>query len=824
MHGRIVRLDETGATVGTVGGKGASLARLIAAGVPVPPGFCVTTTAYREFVAGGLEQHIRDALTGSPAEAAASISAAFRGRELPTPIAAAVRAALPDRPVVVRSSATHEDSAAASFAGQHDTYLNVRGADAVLAAIRDCWASLWTERAIAYREFSGVGHAGATIAVVVQEFVPAEAAGVLFTANPVTGARDEVVINATWGLGDALVSGHVTPDRYVVERGGTLRSRQVGDKTVRTVPSVEGSVREQPVPSADRRRPVLDRARAEELARLGERVEGLYGVPVDVEWTAFAGRFVIVQARPITTPEVWNDSCKGDYLWTSVNVGEAVPSVMTPATWSLISSLAAPPIGPHPVAGNIAGRFYLNLSATTAMADALGVGRAVRRSHELTFGFLPEGIEVPPLPMSRWQVLRASVRTVVPLLRDMITLRHRLPRLAAANLARCRELRARIAQAATPADLHAMWVAEVAPLLHDVSPVLDAGARRQTSGSLEPALARLVGEQDARTLLSGLHGSGTELASLGPLLGLARLRSGTLDRESFIEQWGHRGPDEFEMSAPRPAEDPAWLDQQIERLANPTSLLARQAAARDEAWNRLVAAHPGASRRWGRRIAAAAAKGRDRERARSEFVRTFWVFRAFFQRAGDLTGHGDDMFFVTIDEAAAVLTGSLTPLATVPSRRAAYERYRTLPTPPTFIRGRFDPEAWSADPKRRADVYDETAKARPTGETVAGIPGAAGLVAGTARVVATVADAQRLEPGEILVTHVTNIGWTPLFPRAAAVITDVGAQLSHAAIVARELGVPAVVGCGNATSRISTGDRLLVDGAAGTVTILSSRG
>jgi pyruvate,water dikinase len=154
----------------------------------------------------------------------------------------------------------------------------------------------------------------------------------------------------------------------------------------------------------------------------------------------------------------------------------------------------------------------------------------------------------------------------------------------------------------------------------------------------------------------------------------------------------------------------------------------------------------------------------------------------------------------------------------VPARRAAYDRYRALPPYPTVIRGRFDPEAWAADPNRRTDVHD--ASAEPLGDAVSGFPGAAGVVEGVARVIHDVADGAALEPGEILVTTVTNIGWTPLFPRAAAVVTDVGAPLSHAAIVARELGIPAVVGCGNATTRIKTGDRVRVDGGRGAVTVL----
>ena len=333
-----------------------------------------------------------------------------------------------------------------------------------------------------------------------------------------------------------------------------------------------------------------------------------------------------------------------------------------------------------------------------------------------------------------------------------------------------------------------------------------------------------MGEEDARALRSGMHRAGGELASLGPLLGIARVRDGSMTAAAYADEWGHRGPDEFEVATPRPAEDPAWLDRQAAEADDPAPLLAAAASAREAAWRRLVSAHPKVATQWERRLEKAGEKGRAREWARSEFVRTFWVFREFYVRAGDLNGLGDDVFLLPVEELAAVLTGAPVPHTDLAERRAAYERYRALPPLPTVIRGRIDPEAWAADPHRRSDFYDATANGRAAAgeQGITGFPGSAGVVDGIARVALSIEDARALEPGEILVTTVTNVGWTPLFPRAAAVVTDVGAPLSHAAIVARELGIPAVVGCGDATSRIGTGDRVRVHGSAGTVTILET--
>ena len=826
----VLPLDDPAADLATAGGKGSSLARLARAGLPVPRGFHVTTAAYREFVTStGLAEEIHAALRG--VGAAEVIATAFAARPLPERTVEAVTAAYADlgsglagggRTVAVRSSATAEDLPELSFAGQHDSFLNVSGVDSLLDAIRNCWASLWTERAIAYRDGNGIADiADIALAVVVQELVPADAAGVLFTANPLSGARDELVVNATWGLGEALVGGYVTPDTYVV-RGDEIVERRIGDKAVRTV-RIDGGTTEEPVPDDLRTEPVLDDARVRELAAAGRRIHDLYGTPMDVEWALHNGQLAVLQARPITTlPEVWNDTLRGDYLWTNTNLGEAVPNVMTPVTWSVTQVLTMPPVGPHPVQGNVGGRFYLNLSASLAMAQALGLGSFALKMMARTMGRIPDGVTVPRLPMSRLALLRAALRTAGGVARQSAAYRRRLPALLAETPAKCESIIERLRAADDAAALLALWESDVDSLLSENCRILEAGARQSGADKLGQALRALVGEADATLLTTGLHGDDESLVSLGPVLGLATLRRGETTREEYLRSWGHRCADEYELFAPRPREDPAWLDHQLaaEDGGDPDALLARQATARAEAWQRFAERHPGKEKRFRVRVEKAAAAARQRELARSEMVRTFWTMRAFLLRAGEVTGHGDDVFFLAKEEVLAVLRGDETALAAVPARRAAYDRYRALPPYPTLIRGRFDPAAWAAEPNRRTDLYDESAPARPASGDLTGFPGAAGIVTGTARVVSTVEEGQALRAGEILVTSVTNIGWTPLFPRAAAVVTDIGAPLSHAAIVARELGIPAVVGCATATTRISTGDRVRVDGTSGTVTVV----
>ncbi len=307
----ILSLSDPDATLENVGGKGMSLARMLHAGLPVPDGFHVTTQAYRRFVAeNGIQVRIRQELEGAdPADpatleaASERIRAAFAAGTTPPEIVAAVAAAyeaLQNTPVAVRSSATAEDLPGASFAGQQETYLNIRGSDAVLDAVKKCWASLWTARAIAYRLKNNIEQDSVALAVVVQELVLADAAGIMFTANPLNGKRDELAINAAWGLGEAIVSGAVTPDTITISKAtGRVLAQETAEKALMTVRTEQGT-REVPVPASQRKKAVLSKAQTAELARLGVAIERLYEMPMDVEWALAGGRFHIVQARPIT--------------------------------------------------------------------------------------------------------------------------------------------------------------------------------------------------------------------------------------------------------------------------------------------------------------------------------------------------------------------------------------------------------------------------------------------------------------------------------------------------------------------------------------------
>jgi rifampicin phosphotransferase len=838
-------LADEGLGLSEIGGKGQSLARLASAGLPVPDGFHITTAAYDDFIAAHhLEEAVEaqlttvtDSASKATDQVASAIATLITSHEIPPAIAADIVRAyqrLGSPPVAVRSSATAEDLPDASFAGQQETFLNVSGIDQLLEAVRGCWASLWTVRAISYRSQHQINPDKISLAVVVQELIDAEAAGIVFTADPVTGDDTMIEINAAWGLGEAIVGGQVTPDTITVDRASHRIVRNViNTKAIMTV-LTDGGTTSLPVTRDRQSAPVLTEPQALRLADLAIMVEDRFKYPMDIEWCRRGDQLFVLQARPITSaihPDPWNDSRSGDFLWTNTNVGEAIPDVMTPATWSMVQvfltdAMATASIPPYVGYGRIGGRIYLNVSVLMTLSAAVGVSEKRYRSlTEEVFGRLPADLEIPPVKARKRDILRAVLPMALHVLGEARRDIKMLDAYLAEHPARCDRRRADIAAITTPVELADFWTDVLDPEFNRVSWMLSAATRSSGASFIttRKRLQGLVGAAAANALTAGLGAQAGQLASLGLLDGLEQLAAGEIDRDTFNRRYGHRGPHEFEISLPRPGEDPHWIDTQLAaRAAAATSyrdMLRIQEQKRSEAWAELEQRHPVHARILHHQLRVWAKISRDRERARSEVIRYLWVLRAYGLRAGELTGLGEDIFFLDKAEIVRVLQGETISPTLINRRRAAYQAYSALPKYPALIRGIFNPYSWAADPNRRSDIFIEGSVSEAE-VSVRGFPGSAGVVEGRVRVLSDAADGAALQPGDVLVTTITNVGWTPLFPRAAAVVTDVGAPLSHAAIIARELGIPAVVGCGNATMRLKTGDRVRVDGTAGTVEVL----
>lgn len=763
------------------GGKGGILAQLYQAGYPVPDGLVV-------------------------------LPSAFEGDELTAPAWEQLKLRLTrlhngdaNSPFAVRSSARSEDSALASFAGEFETILDVRGESALRLAIESVRRSGHHTRVRAYAEAQGLDTRH-EVAVIVQRLVPAEFSGVLFTADPLSGSHSHMTGNYVRGLGERLVSGEVNPEAFRLAQ-----------------------------PKGDYEGPAEFAPYARDLYRLARRLVRELGAPQDIEWAIAGEKLYLLQSRPITTLRAddslrgeINDSLLGDYLWSNANLSEATPDVMTPLTWSLwriFHEETALPIPDHPLVGNICGRPYGNVSLGVSLYLALGKDKqgAIEALDE-AMGAVPSEIEVPTLPLSRFELLRAILPGIAKRIIKALKYARQIPRMVDRSPTDCQWFKTRLQGIYAPIGLVAEWRNTLYPAFMDWCWMVRISAKRsfEQYRSLHDELVSLVGEADANALLAV---GGDDLASLGPLKGLEKVQRGEWTEAQYLERYGHRGPHEMELSIPHPVEDPHWLAGQLaEMRENPVdvnALLATQQAAFEAAWKRLRKEHPQQAEKIYGRIQNAAQAARQREAVRSEFTRFAGVVRAFALRAGELTGLRDGVFFLSFEELVDYLVGNEEAAGPITARQETHARYCALPPYPGLIRGRFDPYTWAADPGRRYDVYDAQAPLPvDRSKTVRGFPGAAGRVEGRVRRLDSPEESAALQPGEILVAVTTNVGWTPLFPRAGAVVTDVGAPLSHAAIVARELGIPAVVGCGDATTRLHTGDLVRVDGAQGTVELI----
>jgi pyruvate,water dikinase len=532
----------------------------------------------------------------------------------------------------------------------------------------------------------------------------------------------------------------------------------------------------------------------------------------------------------------WNDSLTGDFIWDNANIGEALSMVVTPFTWSLVGSLyemmdILP--GFH-AAGNLGGRPYQNATMMYYMLKAMGKNPLKMAAELGSGGELPQGLTIPipkfP-PFARLTILRNTSRMGM----RMNAAWHRLPQFVAANPDWCRRMRKTIESAQTKAELISLWEENQSHTVEGFWQVVSATWRYGGDvQSLRCVLVDLVGNADANTLLSNVSQQSETLASLGPVLSLSRVARGEMDHNTYIDLYGHRGPNEAECSVPRPAEDPTWLDRQLavfhEQSIDVAGMLAAQRADSERAWERFATRFPKQSQAIRPRLDRAAKTILRREAARSELTRLAWIGRIWALQAGRLTGLGEDVFHLTLAEIFDLLNGRHVPVDHLSARKETHSRYCALPPYPPLISGQFEPFTWASDPNRRSDYYDShapvvlsQAKAIQP-KVVTGMAGSGGCVEGLVRRLDSPADENQLQQGEILVTSQTDIGWTLLFPRLSAVVTDVGAPLSHAAIVARELGIPAVVGCGDATIRLKTGDRVRVDGSTGSVELLEKIG
>ncbi|UWZ39084.1 phosphoenolpyruvate synthase [Dactylosporangium roseum] len=853
-------IDKT--QVAVVGGKGANLGELSRIdGIHVPAAFCVTTHAYRRIMAEApsiddrLDQLSR--LDPDDRVAIRTLSAEIRrtveGIAVPDDLATAITRALARlgerAPCAVRSSATAEDLPTASFAGQQDTYLNVVGPAAVLEHVSRCWASLFTERAVTYRQRNGIDHRTVHMAVIVQEMAFPQAAGILFTADPVTSNRRVASVEASFGLGEALVSGLVNPDVFKV-RDGAVIAKAVGAKrrAVHALPT--GGTREVAIDPERQEQPALTDAQVVRLDQVGRRIEAHFGHPQDIEWCLVDDDFQIVQSRPITTlfpiPESGDQE---HHVYLSVGHQQMMTDAMKPlglSFWQMTT--------PAPMA-EAGGRLFVDVTRRLATpATRAGLLELMGKSDPLTAdamrtvlerdGFirqLPD--EEPPGPL--FGGAPAPIETDPAIVTELIG------RGEASVAAAKRDIRTKSGEALL--DFIRADIEELRRILFDPRSHQVFMSAMEATWWLNERLEAWLGEKNAADTLtqSVPHNVTSEMGLalldvadvirphpdvvaflrhveddgfLDELPGLAGGREARDAIEGWLDKYGMRCVGEIDITRPRWRERPSSLLPMI--LGNiknfePGAGERRFEQGRQEAWKkeqelleRLRALPDGESRaeETKRMIDRVRTFIGYREYPKYGMISRYFVYKqALLGEAERLVRAAvlrdeEDIFYLTFQELHDVVRTRRVDERLIGRRKDAFRSYRAL-TPPRVLTS--DGEAITGT-YRRDDV--------PPGALI-GVPISAGTVEGRARVILDMAQAD-LEPGDILVTTHTDPSWTPLFVAASGLVTEVGGVMSHGAVIAREYGLPAVVGVVDATRLISDGQRIRVHGTDGYIEIL----
>ncbi|MFJ9412390.1 rifamycin-inactivating phosphotransferase [Streptomyces sp. NPDC101393] len=858
-----------GTQVAVVGGKGAHLGGLSHIdGIRVPGGFCVTTDAFRRVMAAAPSMgDLLDQLSRwdpDDREAIRTLSAQIRrtieGIALPDDLAAAITRALAglgeQAAYAVRSSATAEDLPTASFAGQQDTYLNVVGPAAILQHVSRCWASLFTERAVTYRQRNGIDHRTVHMAVVVQQMVFPHAAGILFTADPVTGNRKVATVDAGFGLGEALVSGLVNPDVYKV-RDGEVVAKAIAAKQRAVQALAAGGTQEVAIDSQRQEQPALTDAQVLRLVQLGRRIEAHFGRPQDIEWCLDDDDFQIVQSRPITTlfpiPETDDQE---NHVYVSVGHQQMMTDPMKPLGFSMWQLTAMVPM--HEAGGRLFVDVTRRLGSPTSRAGLLDImGRGDPLVRDALETVLDHGDFVPSLPDASPGGPPVG-GAPAPIETDPAIVTGLIERSEASIAA----LRRDIGKKSGPALFDFLLEAfeEHKRVLSDPLNLQVIMAGMEATWWLNDKLQEWLGEKNAADTLT-LSAPDNITSEMGLALldvadvirpqsevveflqgvedveyvdstdfldELPKLAGGAEARdaiEAYLDRYGMRCVGEIDITRPRWRERPTTLVPVIldnVRNFEPGAAERRFEQGRQKAQKKeqevlsRLRALPDGDRK-----ADEAKRMIDRVRTfigyreypKYGIVSRYFVYKqALLEEAERLVQAGvlpekEDLFYLTFQELRDVVGSHQVDERLIQQRKDAFRSYHAL-TPPRVLTS--DGEAVTGA-YRRDDV--------PAGALI-GLPVSAGTIEGRARVILDMADAD-LEAGDILITTFTDPSWSPLFVGIAGLVTEVGGLMTHGAVIAREYGLPAVVGVEQATRLIRDGQRIRVHGTDGYIEILS---
>lgn len=923
-------LDTKDDALEVVGGKGRSLAKMANAGFHVPSGFQVTTSAYRSFVAdNNLQAQILDSAKPAVVEGRASfeqsskdIQKIFADIDLAADIATEVADAYSkldgEPPVAVRSSANAEDLPGLSFAGQQETYLNVKGSDAVVAAVKNCWASLWTAQAISYRHQNGIDQDSVAMAVVVQIMVPSEVSGILFTANPATGERNEIIINASFGLGEAVVSGQVTPDTYIVDKAKkTVKETMIGPKEQKIVSDGEQGVRLEDIDANERDQSSLSDAMLTELIDTVLEVEQLYdGLPQDIEWAFSNGQLHLLQSRPITNLPVqpielqWIPTPPAQRVCRR-QIVENMPDPICPLFEELYltEGLESPRkdrsicIGGGPLFVTMNGYAYMRFdmqqlfgkdakgkdepktedeieAAERAAMAALeqkkiqeaSIAEQEKSDMELMVSSLPEEDQKAFRDFAESQNIEDLAHQVTMPVSNNSTYMfasktafnerqlgefHEVtkPRLVSTGEKWSKVDVATASDETLLEGIREMGIEEGYYWSSNASHTF--GVAKSTDDHLQCFLRETLPDHN---FISGQFLSGIESKTMqanADLFEIAKLvrqypqlaylvivtpTKFLLDKlrnhkdankvieaiDNYLKTYGHQGYS-MDFIEPTQVEDPSALFATLKIMVqdedyDPKNQEIRAANIRHEKFKE-VSELLSSLEYWQfrHRLWLARKYNYIREEVAFHFGYTWSVLRPMatelgrrMVEAGTFKLSEDTYFMVTEELNRAIEArkngAALSELGELAAERRELREARKRHHPP----GTVPPEAR----ENPSIAFKETQILNDDGSNVMrGFPVSSGQITAKASVILGAADFEKMEAGSILVSPLTTPAWTQLFAHAVGLVTDMGSILAHGSIVAREYGIPAVLGVGNGTQRIKHGQTITIDGDAGTVII-----
>jgi pyruvate,water dikinase len=871
-----------------VGGKGANLGEMVKAGFPVPPGFCITTSTYRDFIAASSEMDrffdLLDQLKPDQPEEIIKLGKLIRDHLLTIPISQTIKLSILDawkvlgeeRAYAVRSSATAEDLPTASFAGQQETYLNVKGIDQLLQAVRKCWSSLFADRAIIYRIKNGFGHRSVYLSVVVQQMIFPEVSGLMFTVDPVTGHRNIISIDASFGLGEALVSGIVSADSYQVLKDKIIK-KQIAEKKIAIYPVTEGgTITRELAPELQKKQALID-DKILELAQFGQEIEKHYCSEQDVEWCLAGDKFYILQSRPITSlypiPKVYDNKL---HVFLSVAHLQMMTNAMRPMGISVFRGIF--PIGkdsvsfPNPVITEAGDRLFFDVTTLLynktfrryfiwriaivdeLMRDALvkivsskifqqeakANKDTMKQVFQLFKPMLPLYLKGIPVIVNNLLFLDPSgiiERATAPLEHIIDKYRHSIMQVSGPErIKRVQESMRKLLQELNGSMMYVLLPFIALPIANRLARLwlgedLDVDTLSKSSpGNVTGEMGLMIGDlADTARKYPEVIDYLERAEDRTFYQGLSKVKGGDIFRAElnrFMELYGMRCPGEIDISNIRWWESPTLLVPSIINHIKsnaPGEHRDRFRQGRKEAQeavqkllDRIGNTPVGnfKARLMSRLLFIYRNSTGLREFPKYVIIRFFDNYRqAILAEARVLHQRGilereEDVFYLYLDELIALLEKRFNEdlKELIESRKRAYEQYQKM-TPPRVMTS--EGEVITG---MRSDVV------APKGALI-GTPVSAGVAEGYVKVILK-PEAAKLNKGDILVAPFTDPGWTPLFYSVEALVVEIGGMMTHGSVIAREYGIPAVVGIENATKILKDGQYVRVDGTRGFVQVL----